>query len=69
MNFSARGLVLDFFSFVDFGAIFTIARLLFEPRNFFDKFFWCKGVIEMKVNNFLVGDFFIVVALLIEFPL
>ena len=56
---SARGLILDYFSIVKYLALFTIARLLFEPRYFFDEFFWYDRVFEMKMNNFLVGDFFI----------
>ena len=55
---SAKVLVLDSFSFVKFLAVFTIARLLFEARNFFDECFLYKSVIEMKLNNFLVGEFF-----------
>ena len=66
---SAKGLVLDYFSFVNFMAVFTIARLLYEPINFFDEFFWCKGVLEIKVNNFLVGDFLIAIGLLVVFSL
>jgi len=58
MDLSARGVVLDYFSFVKVLAVFTNARLLFEPmQETFLRFFWHKGVIEMKVNNFLVGDF------------
>ena len=66
---SAKGLVLDYFSFVNILAGFTIARLLFEKIIFFDEFFWFKDIIEMKVNNFLVGDFFIAIGLLVAFPL
>jgi hypothetical protein len=69
MNLSAKGLVLDYFSFVIVLAVFTIARLLFEPRNFFDDFFFGKGVIEMKANNFLVGENFIAIGLLVAFSL
>ena len=69
MNLSAMGSVLDYFSFIDFLAIFTIARLFFELRNFFDDFFWYKCDIEMKVNNFLVGENFIAIGLLVSFPL
>ena len=54
MDASAKGLVLDYFFFVNFGAIFTIRRLLFEPRYFFDEFFQYNSVFEMKMNNFLV---------------
>ena len=69
MDLSARGLVLDYFSFVNFLAVFTIARLLFEPRYFFDKFFWYKSYFEKKMNNFLVGDFFIANFMLVVFSL
>ena len=51
------------------GAIFTIARLLFEPRNFFDEFFLYKSVVGQKLNNFLVGKFFISRGLLVAFSL
>ena len=64
----AKGLVLDYFSFVNFLAVFIIARLLFEPRIFFVEFFLGEGVIEMKVNIFLVGDFFIATGILVAFP-
>ena len=67
MHFGARGLVLDFFSFVNFGTIFTIARQLFEPRIFFDKIVLGKGVVKMKGSNFVVGDFFIAISLLVAF--
>ena len=66
---SARGLVLDYFSFVKCLAIFTIARLLFEPRFVFDDFFWYNRVFEMKMNNFLVGDIFIANFMLVVFSL
>ena len=66
---SAKVLVLDFFSFVNIIARFTIARLLFEQRIFFDNFFLFKDIIEMKVNKFLVGVFFIALGLLVAFPL
>ena len=60
---------MDYLSFVKVLAIFTIARLLFEPRIFFDVIFWYKGVIEMKVTNFVVGEIFIAIGLLLAFPL
>ena len=66
---SARGVVMDYFPFVNFLAVFTIARLFFEPRNFFDDFFWCKGIIRIVVNNFLVCDFLIAIGLLVVFSL
>ena len=66
---SARGVVLDYFPFVHFLAVFIIARLFFEPRYFFDVFFWCKGILRMDVNNFLVGDFLIAIGLLVVFSL
>ena len=66
---SARGVDLDYFSVVKILEVFTIARLLFEPRNFFDDFFFGKGVIEMKANNFLVGENFIAIGLLVAFSL
>ena len=69
MDSSARDLVLDYFSFVNCLAVFTIARLLFEPRYFFDEFFWYNRVFEMKMNNFLVGDFLIAIRWLVDFPL
>jgi len=69
MDLSAKGLVLDYFSFVNFGAVFTIGRLLFEPRYFFDEFFWYKSVFEMKMNNFLVCDFLIAIFMLVVFSL
>ena len=53
---STKGLVFDYFSFVNFAAILTIGRLLFEPRYIFDEFFWYDGVFEIKINNFLVGN-------------
>ena len=40
----------------------------FSPRNFFDEFLFGKGAIEMKVNNFLVGENFIAIGLLVAFP-
>ena len=66
---SARGLVLDYFPFVNFLTVFTIARLFFEPRNFFDKCFWCMSIVGMNVNNFLVGEFLIAIGLLVVFSL
>ena len=66
---SARGVVLDYFPFVNFLTVFTIARQFFEPRIFFDDLFWCKGTIRMDVNNFLVGDFLIAIGLLVVFSL
>jgi hypothetical protein len=69
MDLSARGLVLDYFSFVKFLAVFTTTRLLFEPRFFFDEFFWYKSVFEMKMNNFLVADFLIANFMLVVFSL
>ena len=68
-DFSARGVHLDSFSFVDYYGVFTIARPLFMHRNFSHGFFLLKGVIEMKVNNFLVCDFFIAISLLKAFSL
>ena len=64
---SAKGWVLDYFSFVKFLAVFTIARSLFVHRNSSHGFFLFKGVIEMKVNIFVVGDFFIAISLLVAF--
>ena len=66
---SAKGLVLDYFSFVYFGAVFTIQRLLIEPRYSFDELFWYKSVFEMKINNFLVCVFFIIIFMLVVFSL
>ena len=66
---SARGVDLDYFSFVIVLAVFTIARLLFEPRKFFDESFLHKSVFETKLNNFLVGKFFIARGLLVAFSL
>ena len=66
---SAGGVVLGYFPFVNFLAVFTIARLFFEPRIFFDDCFWCKGIIRMDVNNFLVDDFLIAIGLLVVFSL
>ncbi len=65
---NAKGLVLDYFSFVKCSVVFTIAWLLFEPRIFFDEFLLGKGLIKMKVNIFLVGDFFIAIGILVAFP-
>jgi hypothetical protein len=69
MDLSAKGLVLDHFSFVNFGAVFTVGRLLFEPRYFFDKIFWYKFVLEIKMNNFLVCDFLVANFMLVLFSL
>jgi len=69
MHFSARDLVLGFFSFVKFLAVITIARPLFTHRKFSHGFLLFEGVIEMNVNNFLVGDFFFVINLLVAFSL
>ena len=66
---SARSVDLDYFSFVTFLAVFTIARLLFKPRIFFDEFFLGRGVIEMKIIIYVVRDFFIAVSLLVAFSL
>ena len=66
---SVKGLVLDYFPFVNFLAVFTIAKLLFEPIIFFDESFWYKDIVRMKVNIFLVGDFFIARGLLVACPL
>ena len=65
----ARGLVLDYFSFVNFLAIFTIARPLFTQRSFSHGFFFFEGVIEMVVKNFVVGDFSFVINLLVVISL
>jgi len=65
----ARGLVLDIFSFVKFRAVFTIARPLFAQRKFSHCFFWFKEAVEMKMNNFLVGDFFIAISVMVVFSL
>lgn len=40
MHFSARGLALNYFSFVEFEAIFTNSRILFEPRNYYSSSLW-----------------------------
>ena len=69
MHFSARGLVLDYFSFVNFLAVFTMARPLFMQRSLSHGFFFLEGVIEMDVNNFVVGEFFFVINLLVAFSL
>ena len=66
---SEIGVVLDYFPFVNFLTVFTIARLFFEPRNFFDDFFGCKDITRMDVHNFLVGNFLIAIGLLVVFSL
>ena len=66
---SASGVDLDYVSFFKNLAVFTVARLLFEPRNFFDEYFLYKSVVETKLNNFLVGKFFIAGGLLVAFSL
>ena len=60
---------MDHFSFVNVLAVFTIARSLFAQRNFSHGFFLFKGVIEMKVNIFVVGDFLIAKSILVAFSL
>jgi hypothetical protein len=50
-------------------AVFTAARLFFEPRNSFAKFSLHKGVYEMNVNIVLVGNFLIAIGLLLVFLL
>lgn len=66
---SAKGWVLDYFSLVFFLAVFTIARPLFAQRNFSHGFYLFRCVIEMKVNIFVVGGFFIPINLLVAFLL
>ena len=68
-EFECKGVDLDPFSFVKFLAVFTVARLLFEPRKFFFEFFFYKSFFETRLNNFVVGEFFIAICLLIAFPL
>jgi hypothetical protein len=41
-EFECKGVDLDPFSFVKFLAVFTVARLLFEPRIFFFEFFFTR---------------------------
>ena len=69
MHFSDSSLVLDIFSFVKFRAVFTIAGPLFAQRNFSHGFFLFKDATEMKVNNILIGDFFIAISLMVAFSL
>ena len=45
IDFITKGLVLDYSSFVNILAGFTIARLLFEQRIFFDELFWFKVIV------------------------
>ena len=66
---SAKGWVLDYFPFIIFLAIFTIPRSLFTQRNFPHGFFLFKGVIEMNVEIFVVGGFFIAISILVAFSL
>ena len=60
---------MDIFSFVKFTAVFTIARPLFAQKIISHGFFWFKVAIEMKVNNFLVGEFFIAISVMVAFSL
>ena len=68
-GFQCKGSSFGLFSFVKFGGVFTIGRLLFEPRYFFDEYFWYKSVFEMKMNNFLVCDFLVANFMLVVFSL
>ncbi len=69
MHFSDSSLVLDIFSFVKFWAVFTIAGPLFAQRNFSHGVVLFKDATEMKVNNILIGDFFIAISILVAFSL
>jgi hypothetical protein len=60
---------LDIFSFVKFTTVFTIARPLFAQKIISIVFFCFKEAIEKKVNNFLVGEFFIAISVMVAFSL
>ena len=64
MFLSTKGLIFDYFSFVNFGAVFTMGRILFELRYYFDESFWYYRVFEMKISNSLVVKFFIALFLI-----
>ena len=60
---------MDNFPYVKFTVVFTIVRLLFAQKKYSHGFFWFNQAMEMKVNNFLVGDFFIAISVLVAFSL
>lgn len=43
INFTTKALDPDYFPLIKFSTIFTIPRLLFEPRYYFHEYFLVKG--------------------------
>ena len=58
-----------FFYWFKFLVVFTIARPLFTQRSFSHGFLFHEGVIEMDVNNFLVGVLFFVIIMMAAFSI
>ena len=58
-----------FFHWFKFLVVFTIARPLFTQIIFSHGFILFKDVIEMGVNNFLVGVLFFVIIMMVAFSI
>lgn len=67
MHFSARVLLLVYFSFINLLVVFTIKRTLFTQISFSHGFLLFEGFIEMDVKSFVVGVFFFVIILMVAF--
>jgi len=69
MHFSARGLTFGNLSFVEFMAVFNIARILFERRNFFSDIFLVQDFYLDEGKQISSWIFFDSIGLLVEFSL